>query len=161
MKHILSIDEAYRHVPKQITKFYFTYTSTNPINRRHSISNVPLYGSTLIGDALSIYEEEKSKSNQPENVRFYEGICKLSIAYIKDLEELSNQKSASIGSIMDELEQNPSVRGLHNILRDNLENDFYYMYDAISFQDDNERERLVVIRPYLDILTELDPNRIR
>ncbi len=161
MKHILSIDEAYRHVPKQITKFYFTFESENPINRRHSSSNVPLYGSTLIGDALSLYKEEKSKSDQPENVRFYEGICKLSIAYIKDLEELANKKSVSIGSIMDELEQNPSVRGLHNILRDNLENDFYYMYDAISFQDDNERERLVVIRPYLDILTELDPNRIR
>jgi hypothetical protein len=161
MKHILSIDEAYRHVPKQITKFYFTFESTNPINRRDASSNVPLYGSTLIGDALSLYKEEKDQSEQPENVRFYEGICKLSIAYMKDLEELANQRSVSIQSILDALEQNPPVRELHNILRDNTEWDFYYMYDAISFQDEEERERLVVIRPYLDILTELNPNKLR
>jgi hypothetical protein len=161
MKHILSIDEAYRHVSKQITKFYFTFKSANPINRRHTSSNVPLYGSTLIGDALSLYREEKSKSNQPENVRFYEGICKLSIAYMKDLGELANQKSVTVQSIIDELEQNPPARELHNIIRDNTEWDFYYMYDAISFQDEEERERLVVIRPYLDILTELNPDRLR
>ena len=62
---------------------------------------------------------------------------------------------------MDGLEQNPPARELHNIIRDNTEWDFYYMYDAISFQDEEERERLVVIRPYLDILTELNPERLR
>lgn len=161
MKHLLSIEEAYRHIPKQITKFYFTFVSSNPIHRRLPNDTTPLYGSTLIGDALSLYNEERNKSETPENVRFYEAVCKLSIAYMKDLEELANQKSVSIQSILDVLEQNPPVGELHNILRNNTEWDFYYMYDAISFQDDNGIERLIVLRPYLDILTELDPARLR
>ncbi len=164
MKHILSIDEAYRHIPKQITKFYFTFVSPNPVHRRLPDYTTPLYGSTLIGDALSLYKEEKSRSETPENVRFYEGVCKLSIAYMEEIKELANRKSVSIQSIIDVLHENPPYRELNNILRDNTELDewdFYYLYDAISFQDDEGRERLIVIRPYLDILTELDPERLR
>jgi len=162
MKHILSIDEAYRHVPKQLTKFYFTFTSSNTVHKRQPNYTTPLYGSTLISDALSLYKEEKAQSMEPNNVRFYEAVCKLSIAYMEDLEELANQKSESIQSIMDILQDNPSYRELNTLFRDDKgEWDFYYMYDAISFEDDNGRERLIVLRPYLDVLTELNPEKIR
>ena len=162
MKHILSIDEAYRHIPKQITKFYFTFTSQNPVHRRLPDYSTPLYGSTLIGDALSLYKEEKSKSDHPDNVRFYEAVCKLSIAYMKDLEELAKVKGISMGSIIEILQRNSSYKELIGLFKDNTgEWDFYYMYDAISFEDDNGIERLIVLRPYLDILTELNPERLR
>jgi hypothetical protein len=162
MKHLLSIDEAYRHVPKQITKFYFTFTSPNSVHRRMTDYRTPLYASTLIGDALSLYKEEKAKSETPENVRFYEAVCKLSIAYPKDIEELAAAKGMSIHSVIDILQGNPSYRELADLLKDNTgEWDFYYMYDAISFEDDEERERLIVVRPYLDILTELNPDKLR
>ena len=68
------MDEAYRHIPKQITKFYFTFTSQNPVHRRLPDYTTPLYGSTLIGDALLLYKEEKSKSDHPDNVRYYEAV---------------------------------------------------------------------------------------
>lgn len=164
MKHLLSIDEAYRHIPKQITKFYFTLSTEKPIHRRLPDYTTPLYGSTLISDALSLFREEKGKSETQENVRFYEGVCKLSIAYMQELKELANRKSISLQSIIDVLDKNPPYRELSDILRDNTELDewdFYYLYDAISYQDEDGRERLIVIRPYLDILTELDPDRLR
>lgn len=162
MKHLLSIDEAYRHIPKQITKFYFTFISQNPVHRRLPDYTTPLYGSTLIGDALSLYKEEKAKSETPENVRFYEAVCKLSIAYMKDLEELAKVKGISMGSIIEILQNNPTYKELIGLFKDNTgEWDFYYMYDAISFEDDNGIERLIVLRPYLDILTELNPERLR
>jgi hypothetical protein len=162
MKHLLSIDEAYRHVPKQITKFYFTFTSTRPVDRRQPDYTTPLYGSTLIGDALSLYREEKAQSTEPHNVRFYEAVCKLSIAYMEDIEELANKKSVSIQSIIDTLQNNPTYRELHTLFQDDKgEWDFYYMYDAVSFEDENDRERLIVLRPYLDIITELNPDRLR
>lgn len=162
MKHLLSIDEAYRHVPKQITKFYFTFTSTNPVHRRQPNYTTPLYGSTLIGDALSLYKDEKSESETPDNVRFYEAVCKLSIAYPRDIEELASSKDMSIQSVIDILQENPPYRELAKLFKDESgEWDFYHMYDAISFEDDEERERLMVLRPYLDILTELNPNKLR
>ena len=162
MKHLLSIDEAYRHVPKQITKFYFPFASTNPVHRRQPDYTTPLYGSTLIGDALSLYKEEKAESETPDNVRFYEAVCKLSIAYPRDIEELAAIKGMSIHSIIDILQENPPYRELAKLFKDESgEWDFYYMYDAISFEDDEERERLIVLRPYLDILTELNPEKLR
>ena len=51
---------------------------------------------------------------------------------------------------------------LMKLFRDELEEwDFYHMYDAISFEDNEERERLIVLRPYLDILVELNPEKLR
>ena len=162
MKHLLSIDEAYRHIPKQITKFYFTFTSPNPVHARQPNYTTPLYGSTLIADGVSLYREEKIKSEQPDNVRFYEAVCKLSIAYPRDIEELASVKGMSIQSIIDILQSNPSYKELMKLFRDELgEWDFYHMYDAISFEDDEERERLIVLRPYLDILVELNPEKLR
>jgi len=132
------------------------------VDRRQPDYTTPLYGSTLIGDALSLYREEKAQSTEPHNVRFYEAVCKLSIAYMEDIEELANKKSVSIQSIIDTLQNNPTYRELYTLFQDDKgEWDFYYMYDAVSFEDENDRERLIVLRPYLDIITELNPDRLR
>ena len=81
---------------------------------------------------------------------------------MKDLEELAKVKGISIGSIIEILQNNPTYKELIGLFKDNTgEWDFYYMYDAISFEDDNGIERLIVLRPYLDILTELNPERLR